>query len=194
MALNTTSEPVLQRVFWEAGVNPRTNRKRQPTHSVKSKIQSHVKVTVCLLLLLSTIQSSVANYTFTKLTQGIFVEHIGQAQLCKKARERTDGTHYEELAHHISETVVEISHNMENILNIRALRNKRGLFGEFMTSVFGVNDQVYRDIDSLQDNQNHLINTANQEAKLLISGTSTMKGTKDRINKKLENFRKKQAK
>ncbi|KAL3268730.1 hypothetical protein HHI36_007832, partial [Cryptolaemus montrouzieri] len=80
---------------------------------------------------------------------------------------------------------------MENILNIRALGNKRGLFGEFMTSVLGVNGEVYRDVDSLQDSQNHLIDTANQQAKLLISRTSTIKSTEDRIYKKLENFRKK---
>ena len=43
--------------------------------------------------------------------------------------------------------------------SMQALNNRRkiGLLGKHLTSVFGVNDEVYRDIDSLQENQNELI-------------------------------------
>ncbi|KAL3267346.1 hypothetical protein HHI36_011477, partial [Cryptolaemus montrouzieri] len=47
-------------------------------------------------------------------------------------------------------------------------RRKRGMLGEFLTSVFGVNDEVYRGIDALNENQEHLIDATNKQSKVMV--------------------------
>lgn len=109
--------------------------------------------------------------------------------LCNKAKGITEGTHCDELIHHITEKQQEILWNMASIRSISNHRTKRGVLGKLLTAVFGVNDEVYRDIDSLDKNQNQLIQASNHQAKLMVAAMSTINETEARISEKLENFR-----
>lgn len=60
-----------------------------------------------------------------------------------------------------------------------------------LTSVFGVNDEAYKDIDTLQRNQQKLIDATNYQTKFMISAIITLNNTEERIYKKLESFKEK---
>ncbi|KAL3280792.1 hypothetical protein HHI36_004024 [Cryptolaemus montrouzieri] len=51
-----------------------------------------------------------------------------------------------------------------------------------------VNDEVYRYINALNENQERLIETTNRQSELMVSGMAAMEETERRINQKLESF------
>jgi len=64
-------------------------------------------------------------------------------------------------------------------------RQKRGLLGKFLTSVFGVNDEVYQDIDALEINQKELAKISDHQTKFMLSAISTFNSTEQRIEERL---------
>lgn len=86
----------------------------------------------------------------------------------------------EKLRHQIVSTFTVMSHTLveqkshltsiENILRgIRHDRQKRSLLGQLLTSVFVVNDEVYKGIDELEKNQQVVIKSSNHQTKRLIN-------------------------
>lgn len=120
-------------------------------------------------------------------TMSSTVEQI--TKLCNESEKISEDTHCRELIHHIGEQQQEIVWKMDSIQSISGHRPKRGLLGKFLTTVFGVNDEVYRDIDKLDKNQHQLIETSKHQSKLMLSTMTNVKEMEDRINTKLENFR-----
>jgi len=174
-----------------------------------------------LTLIYLTIPSN-AEFTFHKLSPGIYVEHIGQAYinagslkmtikfpisqikadknnmnatlekfqlLCKEVEGHSIESHCRDFEDHLAEIQTENNLLIDKILS--ASRKRRGILGDFMTSVFGVNEEVYRDIDNLRDNQQQLIDTTNHQAKIMVSTLASINRTEQKINKKLEKFREK---
>jgi hypothetical protein len=89
---------------------------------------------------------------------------------------------------HLTEKGQEVN-KIKDSMKASSNRRKRGLLGKLLTSVFGVNDEVYRDIDSLQENQNDLIQSSNHQTKFMISALATFNETEKRITTHLERFK-----
>lgn len=67
-------------------------------------------------------------------------------------------------------------------------RARRGLLGTMLTSVFGANDEVYRDIDKLTENQRHVIEHQGQQAHIMVSTLHTFGEREGRIKEQIEKF------
>lgn len=109
--------------------------------------------------------------------------------LCHAATLRSDEPQCTALAHHLNEQqhhLLWIKNGMDRIMHNRS---KRGLLGKLLTSVFGVNDEVYQDINSLEKNQQELIRASNHQTKFMLTALSTFNDTETRINNQLERFR-----
>lgn len=74
-------------------------------------------------------------------------------QLCKKTTEMSGETQCNTLVKHLLEKEAVMTKNSMQLIRTR---QKKGLLGKVLTSVFGLNDEVYTDIDSLKDNQEEL--------------------------------------
>ncbi|XP_047996213.1 uncharacterized protein LOC125234071 [Leguminivora glycinivorella] len=107
---------------------------------------------------------------------------------CDAVTKTNTEIHCAQLYHQLYEGQERLEEITNLILNIGQIRKKRGLFGQMLTSIFGVNDEVYKDIDTLQGNQNKLIEAANHQTKFMISTIATVNQTEERIVKKLETF------
>ncbi|KAL3284103.1 hypothetical protein HHI36_018273 [Cryptolaemus montrouzieri] len=97
--------------------------------------------------------------------------------LCNHSENHASATHCSDLSHHLVELGKEIFLSIASLNDIAKSRRKRGLLGKFLTSVFGVNEEVYRDIDALNENQERLIETTNRQSKLMVSGMAAMEET-----------------
>ena len=97
-------------------------------------------------------------------------------------------THCNEFYHHLNEEKTKFKTTKGYLTEIRNNRKKRGVLGQLLTSVFGVNDEVYRDIDTLNNNQQKLIDAANHQTKIMISTITTVNQTEEQIKKKLDKF------
>ncbi|KAL3277316.1 hypothetical protein HHI36_012667 [Cryptolaemus montrouzieri] len=104
------------------------------------------------------------------------------------AENHASATHWLDLSHHLVDLGKEISLSIASLNDIAKSRRNRGLLGEFLTSVFGVNYVVYRAIDALKENQERLIEITNRQSKLMVSGKAAIEETEKRINRKLESF------
>ncbi|KAL3280673.1 hypothetical protein HHI36_003910 [Cryptolaemus montrouzieri] len=100
-------------------------------------------------------------------------------------------THCSDLSHHLVELGKGISLSIASLNDIAKSRRKKGPLGEFLTSVLGVNDEVYRVIDALNENHERLIETTNRQSKLMVSGMAAMEEIEKRMNQKLESFQSK---
>lgn len=109
-------------------------------------------------------------------------------QLCKDTQYIMDETHCNEFYHHLNEEKTKFETTKEYLTEIKKNRKKRGFLGQLLTSVFGVNDEVYRDIDTLNNNQQKLIDAANHQTKIMISTIAGVNQTEEQIQKKLEKF------
>ncbi|KAK9872587.1 hypothetical protein WA026_018719 [Henosepilachna vigintioctopunctata] len=78
---------------------------------------------------------------------------------------------------------------MKNLLvkNL-AKGEKEGAAGEILTEVFGVNDEVYQDIDGLQKNQQEIIQASNHQARFMVKMVSHINETEQKIATRLRNF------
>lgn len=81
-----------------------------------------------------------------------------------------------------------ILEEMSNIITIKTqYRRKRGLLGKTLTAIFGVNDEVYSDLDQLHSNQKNLWETMKHQNLLLSSKVNEISEV---VNHKFDLFRK----
>mgnify|MGYP005983840325 FL=1 len=93
------------------------------------------------------------------------------------------------MVHHLKEKEVEwLRKSLEKLVRDR---QKRELLGELLTSVFGVNDEVYHDIEALDKNQHELIRTSTHQTKIMLQALATFNDTENRIQNRLKRFQEK---
>lgn len=108
--------------------------------------------------------------------------------LCHKYKETNHEILCDEYLHHLRGQYKELQWTLSSFKQSVNVRQRRGILGKFLTTIFGVNDEVYQDIDSLQENQKELVKLANHQTKLTISTITTLNETEQRINQKLNNL------
>lgn len=84
-----------------------------------------------------------------------------------------------------------IRKGLNKAVNELNTKTKRGLFGNLLTSIFGVNDEVYQDIHTLEKNQQELIRASSHQTKFMSQALSTFNTTEARIYQQLNHFREK---
>ncbi|XP_050497562.1 uncharacterized protein LOC126878736 [Diabrotica virgifera virgifera] len=67
---------------------------------------------------------------------------------------------------------------------------KRGILGTILTSVFGVNDEAYSNIEALDKNQRELIKGLQYQAKIMLETITSINHTEMRVNDQLNKFHK----
>ncbi|XP_044270613.1 uncharacterized protein LOC123015154 [Tribolium madens] len=70
-------------------------------------------------------------------------------------------------------------------------REKRGVLNTLLTSIFGVNDEVYKDISDLDKNQRELIQASHHQTKFMLQALSKFNDTEFKIYQKLNQFQEK---
>ncbi|CAH0555145.1 unnamed protein product [Brassicogethes aeneus] len=110
--------------------------------------------------------------------------------LCEKTTDMTYDTQCSTLFHHLHEVFEELKWTTQ-VIDETHKRRKRGILGKLLTSVFGVNDEVYEDIDSIQKNQDELLKAEHHQTKFMLSALTSFNETEARIQNKLELFRRK---
>jgi len=108
-------------------------------------------------------------------------------KLCNGTKKLSSETHCEILFHHLEEQCQHLNWIFKTLNEINN-RQKRGLVGKLLTSVFGVNEEVYEDIDALTNNQETLMKASKQQTKFMISALSTFNATEQRIDNQLRRF------
>ncbi|EFA12583.2 hypothetical protein TcasGA2_TC001822 [Tribolium castaneum] len=109
--------------------------------------------------------------------------------LCNETKFLSAAAQCHSLQHHLEELNKEIKWIQNGLENPVSGRQKGGLLGPLLTSVFGVNDEVYQDIENLENNQQDLRRSASHQTKFMISSLASFNETEQRINKRLEQFR-----
>jgi len=82
----------------------------------------------------------------------------------------------------------ELQHQMKIVTEGRLTRQRRGLLGDLMQSLFGVNDEVYRDISQLDHNQKRIIETSKHQAAIMVNVLSAINDTKTQISRKINHL------
>lgn len=125
-----------------------------------------------------------ANNTITELNH-----------LCKETGKLSKNIHCTELVDHLKEEEEKFKWIFKSIKQSTAMqvleekrRRKRGLLGNMLTAVFGVNEEVYQDIDSLDRNQQKLIQDSSHQTRLLMSATLDRESSERRTNQTLQRF------
>ncbi|KOB66662.1 Uncharacterized protein OBRU01_16033 [Operophtera brumata] len=127
-------------------VNLRNNKPKAPKSTKWSKL---------LVVLLMSLQLACTT-TFTRelITQDLVKIKSVTSQfdkLCDKSKRYVKETYCSQFHHHLKEEKAKIERNKEYWTEGNKPRRRRGLLKQLLTSVFGVNDEVYRDIDSLNE-------------------------------------------
>lgn len=118
-----------------------------------------------------------ADYEKINLDQdlGKIIKITSQFQkLCSDTQAMLAESHCNEFYHHLREEKLKFQTTKEYLTEIKNTRRKRGILGQFLTSVFGVNDEVYKDTDTLNSNQQKLIDSANHQTKIMLSTISAV--------------------
>lgn len=102
--------------------------------------------------------------------------------------QKTDESHCKQILHHLLAEADQVQQQILKLKTLTGTRQKRGLVGKLFESVFGVNDEVYADIESLQHNQNTLLETINRQH---LQINMRMNETSNAIDKKLKLFQNK---
>lgn len=110
------------------------------------------------------------------------------SDLCNKTRDLSEETHCELLTQHLLEQQTKLKWLEQGLESDTIPRAKRGLLGQALTSIFGVNDEVYRDLDELSFNQKELIKAAQHQTKVMVSTLFSINETETRINNQLQRF------
>lgn len=110
--------------------------------------------------------------------------------LCNRDNIVAQETSCKQFYHHLQEQGSMFENTKAFLTEINRTRKKRGLLGNLLTSIFGVNDEAYRDIEALQKNQDQLIDAANHQTKFMISAVAQLNNTEAKVNKKLQTFQK----
>ncbi|XP_031346826.1 uncharacterized protein LOC116173472 [Photinus pyralis] len=112
-------------------------------------------------------------------------------ELCNKTAEIAENSHCTELVQLLEDHENEIQWLKEEIGSTMVERRKRGILGDILTAVFGVNDEVYKDIASLNKNQQEIIRNADRQTKIMLSALSAFNETETKIEKQLQRFHRK---
>lgn len=110
------------------------------------------------------------------------------SSLCDTAKELAPNTQCTQLIQHLQEKQKQIEWTNKGMQAVISNRGKRGLMGKLLTSLFGVNDEVYMDIEKLDQNQRELIKTSTHQTKFMLHALSTFNETEIRINNHLKRF------
>ena len=117
---------------------------------------------------------------------------IGQVvSVCEQTKALTMNTQCTSLVQHLREKEQQLKWINKGIQGIITKRNKRGILGKILTSLFGVNDEVYRNIEELDHNQRELIRASNHQTKFMLQALATFNDTETRIDNNLMRFRQK---
>lgn len=108
-------------------------------------------------------------------------------EFCSKIKYLSDESPCKGFVSHLRELENEVMFVYNSTIRL-ASRERRGLLGQLMTSVFGVNDEVYEDIEKISQNQQELIKASSHQTKFMLSAVSAFNKTSERINKQLEHF------
>uniref|UniRef100_A0A1A9W982 Envelope fusion protein n=1 Tax=Glossina brevipalpis TaxID=37001 RepID=A0A1A9W982_9MUSC len=91
------------------------------------------------------------------------------------------------LVYEFQEEVREVEHKTDTLRFLQS-RQRRGILGTVLTSIFGVNDEVYRDIDKLDSNQRKLIKLNQKHGKILLDTMQSMKAANEKISLQMSSF------
>uniref|UniRef100_A0A1A9X079 Uncharacterized protein n=1 Tax=Glossina brevipalpis TaxID=37001 RepID=A0A1A9X079_9MUSC len=91
------------------------------------------------------------------------------------------------LVYEFQEEVREVKHKTDTLRFLQS-RQRRGILGTVLTSIFGVNDEVYRDIDKLDSNQRELIKLNQKHGKILLDTMQSMKAANEKISLQMSSF------
>lgn len=75
----------------------------------------------------------------------------------------------------------ELKQQLQVLRNGYSNRKRRGLLGKLLTSVFGVNEEVYEDINKLNTNQEKIIRNSQHQSNLMIKTLVSLNSTEARI-------------
>lgn len=87
-------------------------------------------------------------------------------EVCEKTKALSQLTHCDNLLLHLDLKQQSLTSVIQEIAQQVHLgqRKKRGILGNLLTTIFGVNDRVYTEIESIQHPQGDLIHAANEQA------------------------------
>lgn len=108
--------------------------------------------------------------------------------VCTETTKSTGDRHCEKWLENINKKFKHITSNVDLILDQLTTRQKRGLFGQFLQSIFGVNDEVYKSLDNLEDAQAETLKKTTHQSTLLLS---TMKDLSSNTNHQITELRNK---
>lgn len=109
--------------------------------------------------------------------------------LCYKSQDLSAEVSCDHLTQHMREEEHAMMWLKDSLNTMMSNRKRRGILGKVLTAVFGVNDEVYEDIQSLSKNQQNLIRAANHQTKFMLNSLSSFNDTENRIYKHMESFR-----
>ncbi|CAD7078711.1 unnamed protein product [Hermetia illucens] len=108
-------------------------------------------------------------------------------KLCRLGRVATSEIQCADLSQQLQELNQEVQQKIHTLVFMHP-RKRRGVLGDMLTTLFGVNDRVYHDIDDLNKNQQKLIQANRQHGKLMLSALQTMNRTNEKMQLKLADF------
>lgn len=111
--------------------------------------------------------------------------------ICNKTTIPLIKTECASLQHHLqiqTKKLQWIKHDLAKIQQKRKNRVKRGMFGKLLTAIFGVNDDVYRDIDKLDKNQQELIKASKNQTHVMMSTVVNLNNIQENIDRQLKGF------
>jgi Pao retrotransposon peptidase/Protein of unknown function (DUF1759)/Family of unknown function (DUF5641)/Integrase zinc binding domain/Putative peptidase (DUF1758) len=103
------------------------------------------------------------------------------AATCDQSKEYTKDNHCGTWLSTFKEKWEQLTNNIDIIKSQSEFRNKRGLVGDFLHHIFGVNDEVYQSLDELQSTQNSLIKRTNHQSTLMLSTVHEVNATLSRF-------------
>jgi hypothetical protein len=96
---------------------------------------------------------------------------------CDKTQEYTKDGHCKTWLTTLKEKMQQLANKVDIIRGQAATRSRRGLLGDFMQSIFGVNEEVYQSLDDIQETQNNIIKKTNHQSALLLSTVHQVNST-----------------
>lgn len=177
----------------------RHKESKPPNKKAKKSCISPWILTIILLfgMVLSAIGQP-AGYQIIKPSPGLYVEQIGTCQvnrgnlrlevklpLADIYQEEKDLERVLCYVHHIEQEGKDVQQQISKIKLLTNKRKRRGLFGKLLQAVFGVNDEVYADIEVLEKNQHTVVDTVNNHN---LQINLQMNQTSIKIAEKLRQF------
>jgi hypothetical protein len=96
---------------------------------------------------------------------------------CDQTRAYTKDGHCRTWVTTLNERLQHLANKGDIIKGQAASRIRRGLFGNLLQSIFGVNEEVYQSLDDIQSTQNNIIKKTNHQSALLLSTVHKVNST-----------------